>query len=261
MKQFFFILALLIAKNFVSAQTFHFISILESNDPRIGAIKDREKMEYVVTSVCAATNMQIKKYYYNKADLTGQQLKDVVGSMVVGSHDLIWFSYSGHGQSSGGLFPIFVLPTTSEAVQQDDIHTALKAKNGRLTITSYDACNHISDFAQRQGQARSTINPKLLVNLFACHSGDIKICSSKKGQRSYGDERTGGFFTYTLMSIFNAPNTPNNASWEDLLTLSRKETKDVSGQEPYFEINVRRTGNNSGYNTPDDSQVKNVVKF
>lgn len=233
-----------------------------------GSLKDREILIAKASEIAQLTGLTLETHDYERQELDEAGLRSAIDGLEVGSDDVLWTVYTGHGQNSGGDLPQFLLGNGT-AVTQKFIHQKLKAKNARLTLTFYDCCNHIPPGATNSlASARNPLYSAVSKQLFRFHRGDVVAASSKAGEYSYGDELTGGQFIASFFWTLSRMSSVSAATWETLMEQTKVRTVQESSrnrqdsgswQHPVAHVSTNATGQANCTITPENRQAKKVM--
>ena len=225
------------------AATLHIVIVTDS-DPRIGSSKDKVLINDLASRVSDITNMALNKHVFSKNDT---RIVSTVKSLNVGTDDVIWFYYSGHGRNSGDGWPMFV--GGNKNYKLTAIHEAIKTKAARLKIVMFDCCNIGS--TTNAWSRNNNLTPTALGLLFQKSRGTIMVSGADAGQFGYGSPNAGGLFTTSFIESLGkvSPNSGSNI-WKQVLTKTRTLTNQACqnrgkrAQNPIFDIRI--TGDDSG---------------
>lgn len=233
-KSFNFKMLLLIALLFVGfegiAQKIHMIIVNQTNKAQnIGSNTDKANMEKFATTLETYAGVDVNVTNIRGADATKSKITSTLQSLSIGSNDVVWYYYTGHGlnydtwpESDEGEVPLMW------------VHQQLMATSARLTIAAYDACNWQEAIASPpSGYSAKSF---MLKFLFLESKGDIIIASTSSEMFSYGKTGVGGIFTNSLLDALM-----DNSSWKKVLESATQRTKQVAQQsgktqEPKYEL-------------------------
>ncbi len=215
------LLALLFVEMAASAQTFHVITMFDTNDQNIGASMKTERMMVINEMQTIAGYFEEFGYDCSMDDYYGNncgkaQLMQAVGNLDIGSDDIVLFYYGGHGarayNNSSDRFPQMCLGERSETnwVPSTLIKNMIMKKNPRLTIVLTGCCNKEtagvtikSIVAQSQGYtSQSEVNKNAFKNLFLGSRGVVQLTSSRAGEYSWCGMR-GSMFCLALLDVLD----------------------------------------------------------
>jgi hypothetical protein len=237
------------------AQTLHAFIVSDDTDPKIGAVVDAPHMEAQMQKIAEQAGLTLSLKSFKKSQTSAATMTAAVKNLICTDQDVVFFYYTGHGANAeNSNFPLFLLDNTKYSM--DWVEEKIKAKNPRLFIALYDACNYTSTPPPPgSGLASRVVNPLAkqanYQKLFKYTSGSIKIASNTKGYKkwSYGDEVDGGIFTRNFTDVLNAAVNGDSqyCTWENIkkavtsITIERTTNIRMRGtneigptQEPYI---------------------------
>ena len=218
--------------------TIHLFIIGDTDCPNIGrsvqldvARTIRQIQEYATTSEMWLNIRILTSHYYSP-----EHIKQCMREIHVGTDDVIFFYYSGHGfrtDEKVDPLPLLKFPTTiidliQNRLQGFDsriIYETLQRKGARLLIFLTDSCqskpnrgtnviDHAS-YSQRSVEQR-TLNCK---RLFRETTGEVLLISCEPGQSSFGDSKYGygGSFSYGIFTTLDdVLNRHQPAKWDTI---------------------------------------------
>jgi hypothetical protein len=179
-----------------------------------------------------------------------ERVQSTLNGLSVGSDDVVFFYYSGHGANPGeeDRWPILAVEgqSGSNLLKLSDVKNTLQSKNPRLLITMADACNVFVEGVTRGGKQVEDNQPSGFKKLFLNYSGTITASSSMPGQYSFGDPQDGGRFTVQFLESLNQVQASSNPDWE---TVQEKSTQKIQvdhpeqkNQTPQMKVKVTMVG-------------------
>lgn len=223
--------------------TLHLIFTADTNDPGIGTSvrKDMEDVTNLFNKASRELGIKFEHYKLYGNTFDKESILSKINSLSVSSRDIIMFYYSGHGYnetSTYNKFPNMSLDGVDMGL--NSMHSVLKRKNARLTITIGDLCNSIP--RTREGTKSESELPfksgflfdtDKLNRLLIQSSGDIISTSSKKGEWSFcitnsNGSQGNGQFTNAFINAFTKETSKVNSysgSWTEILNRAYSEAK------------------------------------
>ena len=173
----------------------------------------------------------------------------------IGSKDIIWFFYSGHGANSGkNKWPCFLMPG-SNRICLEELCALIQTKiNPRLLILHADCCNLGGSYFKSSKTKPTIVHPidtifigsDVIKHLFLHFNGVLKLSGSQIGQSAEYMVSSGGIFTNCffeqLAKFRNAEKVdPMMQNWTKLLEDVSKRTSQVAKafnrvQQPLMQI-------------------------
>lgn len=280
--KFSFLLTAIFMQLAASAQTFHVITMFDTNDQSIGTGMKSERQKIINEFQTIAGYLEEFGYDYEMSDYYGNscgksQLMQAVNSLNVGSDDIVLFYYGGHGarayNNSSDRFPQMCLGERYESnwVPSSLIKNIIVKKNPRLTIVLTGCCNKEtrgvtikSIIAQAQGYTNmAEVNKNAFKELFLGSKGVVQMTSSRAGEYSWCNI-DGSFFCLALLDVLNdVGHSTVRPDWYSVcdyvknrisaLNISPKEGGMVK-QNPDYEVSVKDG------NTPKTDDKGTTVK-
>lgn len=255
MKKVLLILTYMLIVFAADAQTIHWIIFADTQDPNNGGEVRNSISVYTSQFVDRMNDAIIAKGYlprqktYSGSDFTEAKCKNVIRNLSCGKDDIVVFYYLGHGgraqmgkeemASYNQKYPwpdlAFNKANTNESINGltlNAIHSSLKQKGARLTVTIGMCCNAHSSQYKKHGTSTQSKRYKIVSKRFAKKvgqqlflkaKGDVLIASAQPGQFSYGGSYGGqdvDCFTAALCEITdNYANNDRgeNATWNSFL--------------------------------------------
>ena len=259
------IFMLLCLANPTHGQTLHTIIFANTNDPQIGksVVYDYNSLSVEVNTIAAATGMKLKRYFYKDEYCNNKNLRNVLNQLSTNKDDVILFYYSGHGTRSAqdiSEFPQMCLGSHDDEdyYPLEKVLQKLMQQPARLKLILGDCCNSIGarvnpkDYTTRSVTVLSKEPTDAYNSLFANNQGFMIASSSKKGEVSYGDEQSGGAFTFCFLRALNVyAKQGMTTTWDKIMSTTREATlKSLEGkQTPVYVVQIK----NETANTPSIS--------
>ncbi|MEP0262913.1 caspase family protein [Dokdonia sp.] len=230
--------------------TLHMIIFADTEDDNIGESCDVDygNMEGLAEFISDNSDMDLKTYYVKAAANKKREMETVLDNLHVGTNDVVFFYYSGHGYrttDSQSPYPrMYVLDDAfhqnDQGVSVEDVRTKIAAASPRLSIIMVDACNSMLDLKEPiSGTSGEGNISAQLRRLFIDAEGEIVLCGSEAGDGindsgnytgySWSNPIDGGYFTLNFRKAFEKSllsNTP--ANWNTLLANTKQMTIDYS---------------------------------
>lgn len=252
-----FLMALSLGAYSVTAQTLHAIVVMDDVDRSIGAAADGPKMQSRFEDIAQQAGMTLNLSFLKKSELERNQepLSAAIEGFSCNPLDAVFFYYTGHGvdKSEGfstNRYPVFRIGRTAYAMEEVD--EALKAKNPRLRIIMYDACNWRGSTPPPPLAARNPLMKKVnYQKLFKNASGYVRVASNTYGQNgwSYGESVNGGVFTRNFLASLDEAVMSDDqfCTWEAILNAAKNTTQTLTARD--------ERGNARSPQIPDFEQV------
>ncbi len=204
-----------------SAQTFHIITMFDTNDQSIGTGMKSERQKLINEFQTMAGYLEEFGYDCAMSDYHGNncgkaQLMQAINNLNIESDDIVLFYYGGHGarayNNSSDRFPQMCLGERYESnwVPSTLIKNMIAKKNPRLTIVLTGCCNKEttgvtikSIVAQSQGYTNlAEVNKNAFKELFLGSTGVVQLTSSRAGEYSWCNP-DGSLFCLALLDVLN----------------------------------------------------------
>lgn len=269
----------------VNAQTFHLVSMFDTNDSNIGTGMQVEKllfsndMQTILGLIESfGYDCEVSEYYGNSCGKA--PLMRAIQELNVGKDDVVMFYYGGHGSRANDSreddFPQMCLgePNPNNWVPSSLIKNMIAKKNPRLTIVMTGCCNKEQDGVTVKGiEAQSPkytslagIDSKAFEELFLKIKGVVQLTSSKKGEYSYCSSGYGSVFCRNLLEVFKEVGKGSiSPDWNSVCSTVQNRvgskgipTKEgTAWQHPYYRVNVSPVGAAS-VDRRDENSTKRV---
>lgn len=263
----------------LEAKTIHWLTFIDTTDRNVGSwdANTRAKVLYPrwideVNAALAEEGYEADVIDVHGNETSPQKCKEVVSGLRCGPDDIVVFYYIGHGTENTGTskYPLMLMASTDSRyfVPLSWVHSTLKSKGARLTISIGMCCNARQGYTGR-GEPSFTPNygsasldedkAEALKKMFLDYKGDIIATSSSPDESSwtYYAPNIGetDFFTYYLMDWFmNALPDERTPRWENMLAYvkehvyegvlnapgvqNQRETDKPFTQTPIWDCNV-----------------------
>lgn len=265
--------------NSACGKNLHAIVFANTLDPKIGTsvLLDYYSISVEVSTIAAATGMQLKKYYYKDEQCCNQKLREVLRQLKTNAEDVILFYYTGHGTRSTqdvSEFPQMCLGSVydSDFYPLEKVLKDLDAQPARLKIVLGDCCNNIvngvtpKDYATRTVTVLTKEPVSVYNNLFSNIQGSLIASGSRKGEMSvcinFTDSRSaGGAFTYSFLKVLETfASNGLITSWDDVMSNTQSVTYQLGKHTPVYSIMVKEATAESEqvpYHEPENTAVDN----
>lgn len=249
MKKGLLLLTLLLIAFAAKAQTIHWIIFADTQDANNGSEVRNSVNVYTSQFIDRMNDAIIAKGYlprqktYSGSDFTEAKCKNVIRNLSCDKDDIVVFYYLGHGgraqiekeemASYNQKYPwpdlAFNKANTNESINGltlNAIHSSLKQKGARLTVTIGMCCNAHSSQYKKHGMSTQSRRYKIVSKkfakkvgqqLFLKSKGDVLVASAQPEQFSYGGSYGGqdvDCFTAALCEITD--NYANNEKGENV---------------------------------------------
>jgi hypothetical protein len=239
--------------------TFHLIVVYDSQDTDIWAVTDKDNLVKNCTKYANLSGLTFKGTVYKQHEVSKSTLQSKIRNLNVGSDDVIWFAYSGHGKNASTStytkFPKIKLGSTDK-MTQDELHRLIKSKGARLTLSTFDCCNYTKrQIVDRSIKPFSGKNPLGYIKLFKKGKADIKATAIKDGYLAdgfaIGTKEFGGLFTYSFVEsidlVCNSAENIDNITWKNIIAKAKTKTNKLANsirrtQIPYIQLNNEEYG-------------------
>jgi hypothetical protein len=230
--------------------TFHLIVVYDSQDTDdVRAVKDKDNLVKNCTKYAYFCDLTFKKTVYKQHEVSRGRLENKIRNLNVGSDDVIWFAYSGHGQNVNGSQFSEIKLGVSDTITQDEVHEFIKMKEARLTISTFDCYNYTRKrIVDTMATSIGDRNPLGYFRLFKKGKADIKATAINKTylrEKAIGTREFGGLFTYSFIEsidlVCNSAENINNIIWKNVIAKSKFKTNKLASnidrtQIPYIEL-------------------------
>ncbi len=267
-----FLLSLMIIPALANAQTIHWLTFIDTKDPNVGGydIRSREvlysRFINIVNAAIAEKGYRANIQDIYGSDLTPQKCKNIVTQLDISPDDIIVFYYIGHGthgRNEGDVWPLMCLGQNyiDYFVPLKWVHSQLKSKGAKLTVTIGMCCNTYYDiphidaptFSANYGNASiSPVEKNAIQKMFLGYSGDFILSSASPGESSYAYKKTPlgamDIFTCSLVINFQDSASEGTLEWEPLFNDVKEGVKravrsipGAKSQTPIFTANLSKT--------------------
>ena len=236
----------------------------EPNPPTLYLIKVISTDDEDIAASCKVDADRIQRLFQDVTQLCRMKLtiKDVIGeqygkkqllsalkSIRSGPKDVIVFYYSGHGfafqNDSAYRFPQMDLRsnarlqkmTAATTMNVEEVFNLIKKKKPKLSLVMADCCNNtvnanrfITGPVMRSRPPSLGWEPMNCERLFRQSDGNLLITAARRGELAICAEKTGGFFTNSLVASLDKllPTTNADVNWLNVIQNTRQTTLDMS---------------------------------
>jgi hypothetical protein len=248
------------------APKLHLVIACASEDAVLGSgfYLNLQRVQQLGDSIAQHTGLIINKLYFTKQQFHADTIRKVLNNLTVGTSDVIWFHYSGHGihQDWAGKYPVFLMPQGKQPLATCQVRDQLIAKKPRLLWLMTDCCNHFADGRDATPQAsfqlpKSTAfgthspSPQDYKQLFLKSKGVVTITASHSGQIAYTHEAVGGILTTMLTYMLPQAcqkKATSGTGWQLFLQEVSRNTQETAliydkYQIPFFEVQLQNHDN------------------
>lgn len=274
-KDIIFVFCLFFMQTLIQAQTIHVVIFCDTNDASIGENKESERK---ITINEIQTISEVLEEYGYDIDITDchgtfcnkNNLIKVVKGLDVGTEDVVFFYYGGHGSraknNDADPFPQMCLGEDYQEnwVPATLIKNMIMQKNPRLAIILTGCCNSEdagvsikSVVAESKYTSEASVNKEAYKRLFLDTKGCVMMTSSKAGQYSYSGKEGGVFclLFWSIMELVGDRTSNVQADWNYICELVKQSVAEIDihskegivHQEPFYKCLVN--SNNNGINT------------
>ena len=256
MKKIFFLMIALVAVLFagtLKAQTMHGIIVANIDDPSIGesCLKDSYTMEVEMMAIAAACGYEANVVTISGDDYSYSNVEKAVQRLKVGSNDMVFFYYTGHGGRAvddKSRYPQMALGHTDrEMMPLYKVDEWIASKSPKFRIVMADCCNSfvagmsakdlmLSEETRIKGSAEKNYK-----SLFGSVSGNVLVCSSSVGEPSAALTEGGAFTLSFLKELSSMVNGNTQPDWNRLMESTKSRTTRVGKHTPLYEVNVRNS--------------------
>ncbi len=251
MKKITLLLALFLLHTELFSATFHALIVADTTEQKIkrSSSIDIRRMQKAVRMFAKGSQKKLALTVLNGRDTTVQNIEKWFHKSRVGSHDILFFYFTGHGFASNSpqiIWPNLFFKQKKETISMDALQQVLSKKNAQLTIVLSDSCNkfgnannnHLAMYVQPPSQVDISFYPKSrgLKKLFRHRQGKILASGAIRGTPSFGSDN-GGFFTQAFLLSMKAESRRSRPSWKHLFQKTIKLLENA--QKPQFRLFIK----------------------
>jgi len=281
------VLLMICSSQLMLAQTFHFISMFDTNDEKIGTGMSTERLLVLNEMQTIAGYLEdfgfdseFSEYY---GDNCGHNnLMAAIDELEVEEQDVVVFYYGGHGARAYGneqdRFPQMCLGEKSQAkwIPSSLVRNMIENKNPRLTIILTGCCNKedagvsIKSIVAQSNDytSEANVDKSAFKKLFLESKGVVQMTSSKIGEYSWCT-KDGSLFCLALLEVLNHVGQSNiSPSWESVCQTIKGMVADLNiptkegvvKQTPDYIVDVEgcETGVENRHDTTIKRRINNI---
>ncbi len=236
------------------AQTLHAIIVADTNDTQIGASKDRDDINKLVSQIGENTCLQPSTTVIDGDSVAPggggyDKVKSAIENLSIAPNDVVLFYYSGHGANAdkGSRWPGLGVEGQSTPrsrwIELAWVKETLISKHPRFFMAMADACNVLPGSGGSRGHRGAQRSG--YEQLFLDYSGYIIASGSIPDQYSFGKEGVGGYFTQQfLKSLYKGLNS-SSPDWAGIMAQATQIIQvkhDQKQQKPQADVQVTNSG-------------------
>lgn len=218
-----------------------------------------------LAKIAQAANLHLKVHVLEAEDVTIYNLRKWFCDLQEGTHDVVFFYFSGHGRATrDSSWPSLYVQSDRDMISMKNILTMMNHVRSRLTLTFSDCCNSshqrpLSDivklipgwsskfeacFQKSQRlckQMSSSLDQRKLKHLlpgasrlFLKQKGHIAAVGASPGQMAIAFPKSGGVFTLSLINSLVTVSAQKQASWQEVMSSVDELCRPI--QAPYKSI-------------------------
>jgi hypothetical protein len=220
------------------SQTFHAVIMVDTQDPQIGnmIVKDLKKMRKYVQKMATLSGLKLSIKEFTADQFRSPMVQAYVDSLTVGSDDVLFFYYSGHGfryQDQTGVWPYFDM---QKPISFGKMIDRMRGKKPRLLLALTDACNKVLEGVAEPSMAfrSGAMGSRGYRTLFRKFKGEILATSSSPGEYSQTSSN-GSWFTRDFLMGLELETSSRNPDWHELMEVAGKKKSETYNGVNYFQ--------------------------
>jgi len=214
------------------AADLHLITFIDTTDSAIGTVEDLQNALQWADLLSASTGLTLRLQAYSGADVNVTKTRNVLNSLQVGSDDVIYFYYSGHGYNPGDRkWPVLTYVNTwyGTDVSLDEVVETLIPKQPRLLVILADCCNSYPGGTSQSLRLPSTLSATQQANfrrLFCDFRGSVLASGASPGQVSLGGAGEGSLFTnFFMYDAITLASSAGDLTWAAVFAKTTADTQ------------------------------------
>jgi hypothetical protein len=239
-----FIICLFLFIEEVHAKTIHAIFVADTvNDTGFETKPDMQSIQNDLRAFSKHTQIPLKERIFLGSGFKKSTVETYLNQLKVDSSDTVIFYFSGHGyrtQEMVSPWPFLTFEFYKPGIDLKWVTDTIRKKSPQFSLIMADCCNNFIErgFINETKYIRINLHDQPshypgYRQLFLNAKGCIVLCSSSKGQFSYGS-RLGGLFTQCFMNSLKQESHKTTPSWKRLLERASSYIKHI--QKPVCEV-------------------------
>ena len=231
----------------------------ENNQIADGVKRDKAIVEKFLDRLKARGIVKVEASVLEGKNASSTNVRTAMKNLKVGSDDLLFFYFSGHGGMEKG--KTFLYFTDEEAVSRDELTQLVEGKKARFSIMFTDACSSSIESVSapkslkggfKKGMSDDAFDP-VFKELLHNYRGLLHMSAAKEGQYATGTD-TGGIFTIAMVNELLM--FPPTSDWNKLAAEAAART-----DAKYKKINQYSKGESGSEQASQDPQVYSFPKY
>jgi len=231
----------------------------ENNQIADGVKRDKAIVQKFLDRIKARGIVNVEASVLDGKNASSTNFRTAMKNLKVGSNDLLFFYFSGHGGMEKG--KTFLYFTDEEAVSRDELVQLVQGKKARFSIMFTDACSSSIESVSapkslkggfKKGMSDDAFDP-VFKELLYNYRGFMHMSAAKEGQYATGTD-TGGIFTIAMVNeLLMFPPSPD---WNKLAAEAATRT-----DAKYKKINQYSKGESGSEQESQNPQVYSYPKY
>ena len=231
------------------AQNIYLLMVIDNGNPKIGIQHERDKanietliknsLTLMLENEKPSSKVAITELLSNDRQATRENILGWLDNVKPNTDSVVFVYFSGGGGTDkDGTKEHYLLIQRNEKLYRKEVVTAMAALNCRLKILITEA-DSVGPPITKPMDLTTTNQPtddstsatitvtNALRHLFLQHEGFLNLTAATEGERSFGHNNEGGWFTTSLVdTIFEPPDLNGDAfvSWEEIFKGTRRLT-------------------------------------